>query len=536
MWDEEKGSSIILECPLECLATLVVEVIGRLIEDEEIVFSLGQERKEEFTSFSSTESSNELIFVVVWKVILNKYTTDSLFAISKSMYQKVFFYRFFEIKWLMHLGIVPDSYRPLEIDISFEFMDLSEESLDECAFSDPILTDDTDAFWGSKRSIAYIEEWFRSADESILDPDMTLWALFFGDREWELWRMCAHRSIEDFHFLECSFSTFCEARPWSGTESINQCLLTLEKRLLLFVCFLSENLSMLLFFHRKGIVPMIYHDPRWSENLDRCRTGTIEELTIVRYDAVSSFPGRSEVVLEPLYTLEIDEVRGFIEKEKVWTREECFCEGNLCSLSSWYCWYRFLEKIVDANPTSDSLDLVLVGISTEKFVSLESIGIGFIFSSFCELFFFCSDFLLELSEFREGISEIITYDLLLIAEVYLREIPETHAPDIFYISIILSDLSWYDLYERAFSDSIWPDDSDPIVSIHDVSYIPDDGLAESLVPYDVYFEMIHGDILAKALKKWKKYFDFPSLFYIIQSFRILLFLDSSAVEQPAVNR
>jgi hypothetical protein len=55
----------------------------------------------------------------------------------------------------------------------------------------------------------------------------------------------------------------------------------------------------------------------------------IEKLSIVRHDYISSLPCLDEVLLEPLDTREIDEVRRFIEQEKVWSREECLREGDL---------------------------------------------------------------------------------------------------------------------------------------------------------------------------------------------------------------
>jgi hypothetical protein len=52
------------------------------------------------------------------------------------------------------------------------------------------------------------------------------------------------------------------------------------------------------------------------------------------YNEVSSFPTIFKVVLEPLYTSEVDEVSGLIKKEKFWSREEYFSECNLSSFTS----------------------------------------------------------------------------------------------------------------------------------------------------------------------------------------------------------
>ncbi len=55
------------------------------------------------------------------------------------------------------------------------------------------------------------------------------------------------------------------------------------------------------FFHRVGVVAVIAVDPALPEHLQRDTTGTIEELTVMRDDDISSLPGMLEIVLEPLY-------------------------------------------------------------------------------------------------------------------------------------------------------------------------------------------------------------------------------------------
>ncbi len=65
---------------------------------------------------------------------------------------------------------------------------------------------------------------------------------------------------------------------------------------------------------------MIYIDPIFAEYLYRRLAGTVEELSIVRDDDISSFPGMFEIVLEPLHRDEIDEVSWLIEEEEIWFR------------------------------------------------------------------------------------------------------------------------------------------------------------------------------------------------------------------------
>lgn len=64
---------------------------------------------------------------------------------------------------------------------------------------------------------------------------------------------------------------------------------------------------------------MIQGDSSFSEHLDYLGTGLVEKLAVMRDDEISSLPGILEVFLEPLDTREVDEVRWFIEEEKIWT-------------------------------------------------------------------------------------------------------------------------------------------------------------------------------------------------------------------------
>lgn len=59
---------------------------------------------------------------------------------------------------------------------------------------------------------------------------------------------------------------------------------------------------------------MVDLDTSLAEYLYRGTTGAIEELTIMRDDDISSFPGMLEIVLEPLDRDEVDEVGWFIEQ------------------------------------------------------------------------------------------------------------------------------------------------------------------------------------------------------------------------------
>ena len=56
----------------------------------------------------------------------------------------------------------------------------------------------------------------------------------------------------------------------------------------------------------------------FAEYLYRRLACTVEELSIMRDDDVSSFPGMFEIVLEPFDRDEIDEVGWLIEEEEIW--------------------------------------------------------------------------------------------------------------------------------------------------------------------------------------------------------------------------
>lgn len=71
-------------------------------------------------------------------------------------------------------------------------------------------------------------------------------------------------------------------------------------------------------------------------DLDHLRHGLVEELTIMRHDHIASLPGLFEIVLEPLDTREVYEVRRLIEEEKCWLREECLRKCDLRTLTSGY--------------------------------------------------------------------------------------------------------------------------------------------------------------------------------------------------------
>ena len=70
--------------------------------------------------------------------------------------------------------------------------------------------------------------------------------------------------------------------------------------LLFFVFFILDSFSLVALLYRIGVVTMIDLDTSLAEYLYRGTTSAIEELTIMRDDDISSFPGMLEIVLEPL--------------------------------------------------------------------------------------------------------------------------------------------------------------------------------------------------------------------------------------------
>ena len=60
------------------------------------------------------------------------------------------------------------------------------------------------------------------------------------------------------------------------------------------------------------IVPSVSDDSHLPEDFDDSSTGLVQELAIMGDDEIPSLPGIDKVLLEPLDTREIDEVRRFI--------------------------------------------------------------------------------------------------------------------------------------------------------------------------------------------------------------------------------
>ncbi len=125
-------------------------------------------------------------------------------------------------------------------------------------------------------------------------------------------------------------------------------------------------------------------------------------------DRIASLPGLFEVLLEPLDTLEIDEVRRLVEEEKVGLREERLRECNLGPLTSGDVFEGTIEKVKYPDTTSHSFDLILIGVSTDALVPFDKICISIVFSSFFESLLFFLDSLLDLSYLCKGISKVIS--------------------------------------------------------------------------------------------------------------------------------
>ena len=126
-----------------------------------------------------------------------------------------------------------------------------------------------------------------------------------------------HGFFEEFYFFEGSLSAFCEAGSRASTKSVNQGFFTLEFRLLFLICLEFSGKSMFFFFDGEGIISMIEFYSRWTEDFDHFGTRTIEEFSVMGNYHIASFPGFFEVFFEPFDTREVDEVRWFIEEEKV---------------------------------------------------------------------------------------------------------------------------------------------------------------------------------------------------------------------------
>ncbi len=203
---------------------------------------------------------------------------------------------------------------------------------------------------------------------------------------------------------------------------------------------------------------MVDHDPILPEYLDNSCTAVIEEFTIMGDDRIASLPGLFEVFLEPLDTLEIDEVRRLVEEEKVRFREQCFCEGDLGPLTSGYPLQCPIEEVKYPDPTRDSFDLILIGISSGEFILFDQFSIPLIFASFFEFSFFYLDASFYSSYFAKGISEVISDGCRLIHEVDLIEVSETHGSDIFDRSLIFTDTSCEYLHECTLANTIFPYD------------------------------------------------------------------------------
>lgn len=67
-----------------------------------------------------------------------------------------------------------------------------------------------------------------------------------------------------------------------------------------------------------SIISRIDLDPIWATKLYDFFTGLVEKFSIMRNNAISSFPVFSEIYLEPLDTLKIDKIGRLIKQKKVW--------------------------------------------------------------------------------------------------------------------------------------------------------------------------------------------------------------------------
>ena len=229
-----------------------------------------------------------------------------------------------------------------------------------------------------------------------------------------IWKYKIHSNfclnfIEYLNFIELSFSTFCKSCSWSCPKSIDEFFLTFDHSLLFFISFLLEIPEFLSLLYTIGVVSWVDINSIFSENFDSSSTGSIEKFSIMRYDKISSFPAMFEVVFEPFYTGEIDEVSGFIKEEEFWTREEYFGECNLGSLTSRYFWEGLFEKMEYSNSTWYSFDIIFISVSPYEFVSFQGFCVGNEFSGFCHIEFFFFDDFLEFSNFYESISELVSY-------------------------------------------------------------------------------------------------------------------------------
>ena len=112
-----------------------------------------------------------------------------------------------------------------------------------------------------------------------------------------------------------SNSTFssCKSSTRSSPESIDKFFFTFYHYLLFFIFLILETSEFFSFFYTVCIISRIDIDTIFPENLYGSCTSTIEELTVMRYNQVSSLPCMFQIVLEPFYTREIDEVSRLIE-------------------------------------------------------------------------------------------------------------------------------------------------------------------------------------------------------------------------------
>lgn len=186
---------------------------------------------------------------------------------------------------------------------------------------------------------------------------------------------------------------------------------------------------------------MIDIDAIFPKHFYRGFTGSIEEFTIVRYDDISSLPSVFEIVFEPFNTREINKIRWFIEEKKIRSRKEYLGKGNLGSFASrHFCEWSF-EKMKNPYSTRDSFHIILVRISSNQLISLYCLRIGDIFARFSQSILFLFNGFFEFSNFREGITELVSDRFRLIHKMDLFQISECYPSNILNAAIIFTNLS-----------------------------------------------------------------------------------------------